>query len=85
MAKARITDKPATPDSPVLKEPRMLLTFREAAHLLNIGESSLREHLTDKYNPITQRPYLLTVKLGDRRLVPRKALEQYIDSLLAGA
>ena len=73
--------KYATEFDPAELATRDLLTPAEAAWVLHIGESLLYKLIMD-LDPATGKPRLHSVKVGRRRLIPRKAIDRYIDRYL---
>lgn len=68
------------PELPI--EAKMLLSVEEACALLGVGRDRLYRLVLD-IDPKTKRPAIHSVKVGHRRLVPRPALEKFIDELMA--
>jgi predicted DNA-binding transcriptional regulator AlpA len=63
---------------------KLLLSVDEAAALLGVGRDRIYKLIMDICRD-TKRPALYSVKVGARRLIPRQALDRYIDSLMAAA
>ncbi len=59
-----------------------LYTVAEACRRLSIGQTKLYELLTPGEGT---PPEIRSVKIGDRRLIPARELERYIDRLLLRA
>lgn len=55
---------------------RLLLTVEQCAELLGLGRTTTYQ--------LVLGGRIGSVKVGRRRLVPRKAVEAFVDSLLAG-
>ena len=61
----------------VRTERRVLLRVEEAAKALSIGRTTMYE--------LIRSGEVETVTIGARRLVPLKALERYVDSIMVAA
>ena len=72
--------KYATEFNPADLASRDLLTPAEAAWVLHIGVSMVYRLIMD-LDPMTGKPRLPSVKVGRRRLIPRKAIDHYLEAL----
>ena len=59
---------------------KMLLNIEEAAAVLGIGRDLLYK-LISELNPSTGQARLYSVKVGRRRMVSRRALEQFVEGV----
>lgn len=55
--------------------PSLLVTVEEAADLLRLGRTHMYE--------LVMSGHIASVKLGRRRLIPRKSLEEFVEGLMA--
>jgi excisionase family DNA binding protein len=58
-----------------LREP-LLMSVEEAADLLRLGRTRMYE--------LVMSGRIVSVKVGRRRLIPRKSLEEFVDGLIDG-
>ena len=68
-------EKKPTPIDTLLAD-RVLYTTQQAAQLLNIGPRKLTALL------VGDRPMIASLLNGNKRLIPRKAIEQFIDDIV---
>lgn len=59
---------------------RDLLTMPEAAYVLRVGMCKLND-LVLRPDPLTGKPALYSVKIGRKRLIPRRAIDRFIEGL----
>ena len=62
-----------------MAEEKYLLSVNDAARVLSIGRDLLYQLL------LGPSPQLVSIKIRGRRLIPRKAIDQFIDRQMAAA
>ena len=56
---------------------KQLLSVLEFAHVIGVGETAAKKLIREKT--------VLSVKVGDRRLIPTQAVQEYVDRLIVNA